>query len=96
MNDKSARGFEILRHVDVCLSVELGRTQMKLKDVLALGEDSVIALDRLTDELLDVFVNGQAIAKAEIITQDNRFALKIIELAGEQADDVEMLAEEAA
>ncbi len=53
------RGLEFLSDVDVRLSVELGRTDMKLRDVLALGEDSVVMLDRLTDELLDVLVNGK-------------------------------------
>ncbi len=77
-------GLELLRDVDVCLSVELGRSQMKLKDILALGPDSVVQLDRLTDELLDVFVNGKAIAKGEIVAQGGRFALKIVELAGSQ------------
>ena len=68
------------------LSVELGRTDMKLKDVLALTEESVVALDRLTDELLDVSVNGKVIAKGEIVTQGNRFALRIVEIAGATAD----------
>ena len=76
-------GLDLLRNVDVCLTVELGRCQIKLKDVLSLGEDSIVQLDRLTDELLDVFVNGKAIAKGEIVAQGNRFALKIVELAGE-------------
>ncbi len=75
-------GLDLLRNVDVCLSVELGRSQMKLRDILALGPESVVQLDRLTDELLDVFVNGNPIAKGEIVTQGNRFALKIVELAG--------------
>ncbi|MCZ8172173.1 MAG: FliM/FliN family flagellar motor switch protein, partial [Brevundimonas sp.] len=57
------RGFDLLKEVDVRLSVELGKTEMKLKDVLALGEDSVVMLDRLTDELLDVLVNGKLIAR---------------------------------
>ena len=78
-------GFDLLRDVDVRLSVELGRTDMKLKDVLALGEDSVVMLDRLTDELLDVLVNGKAIAKGEIIAQGSRFGLRIVEIAGETA-----------
>lgn len=77
------RGFDFLKHVDVRLSVELGRTDMKLKDVLSLGEDSVVMLDRLTDELLDVMVNGKVIARGEIITQGSRFGLRIVELAGE-------------
>jgi len=89
------RGLDILRNVDVRLSVELGRVQMKLKDVLGLGPDSVVPLDRLTDELLDVYVNGQPIAKAEIVTQGNRFALRIVELAGD-GDDAAAQGQEAA
>ncbi|MBV1918134.1 MAG: flagellar motor switch protein FliN [Sphingomonadaceae bacterium] len=80
-----SRGYEFLKDIDVRLSVELGRTDMKLKDVLALGEESVVLLDRLTDELLDVMVNGKPIAKGEIVTQGNRFGLRIVELASESA-----------
>jgi flagellar motor switch protein FliN/FliY len=79
------RGFDFLKDVDVRLSVELGRVDMKLKDVLSLGEESVVVLDRLTDELLDVMVNGKAIAKGEIVAQGNRFGLRIVELAGASA-----------
>lgn len=80
------RGFDLLKEVDVRLSVELGRTEMKLKDVLALGEDSVVMLDRLTDELLDVLVNGTLIARGEIVAEGNRFGLRIVEMAGSAAD----------
>ena len=76
------RGFDLLKEVDVRLSVELGRTEMALKDVLALGEDSVVMLDRLTDELLDVMVNGTLIARGEVIAEGGRFGLRIVELAG--------------
>jgi len=75
------RGLDFLREVDVRLSVELGRTDMKLKDVLALGEDSVVMLDRLTDELLDVMVNGKLIARGEIVAEGNRFGLRIVDMA---------------
>jgi flagellar motor switch protein FliN/FliY len=77
-----ARGFDLLQNVDVRLSVELGRADMKLREVLALDEDSVVMLDRLTDELLDVLVNGQLIAKGEIVAENGRFALRIVEMAG--------------
>ena len=80
------RGFDFLKDVDVRLSVELGRVDMKLKDILALSEESVVALDRLTDELLDVSVNGKVIAKGEIVAQANRFALRIVEIAGNTAE----------
>lgn len=81
------RGFDFLKDVDVRLSVELGRTDMKLKDVLSLGEESVVVLDRLTDELLDVMVNGKAIAKGEIVAQGNRFGLRIVQLLGSDQYD---------
>jgi flagellar motor switch protein FliN/FliY len=79
------RGFDLLKEVDVRLSVELGRTDMKLKDVLSLGEDSVVVLDRLADELLDVMVNGQRIARGEVVVEGNRFGLRIVEMAGQTA-----------
>ena len=78
------RSFELLKDVDVRLSVELGRTEMKLKDVLSLGEESVVMLDRLTDELLDVMVNGRLIARGEIVAENNRFGLRIVELLGSE------------
>lgn len=68
--------------VEVSLSVELGRTQLPLKDVLNLHEGSVVSLDRLTDELLEVTANGKLIARAEVVAQDGRFALRVVELVG--------------
>lgn len=72
----------MLDDIAVTVSVELGRTELPLKEVLALGEEKVVPLDRLTDELLDVMVNGHTIAKAEVVAQDNRFALRIVEMVG--------------
>ncbi|EAQ28901.1 flagellar motor switch protein [Erythrobacter sp. NAP1] len=69
--------------VTVRLSVELGRTEMPLKDVLAIDEGSVVPLNRLTDELLDVTANGRVVARGEVIAQDGRFALRIVELVGD-------------
>ncbi len=81
MNYQS-NGYDLLKDVEVRLSVELGRTEMALHEVLALGENSVVVLDRLSDELLDVMVNGKPIAKGEVVVQGDRFGLRIAELAG--------------
>ncbi|MBF9152007.1 flagellar motor switch protein FliN [Novosphingobium jiangmenense] len=81
------RGFDFLKDVDVRLTVELGRTSMKLKDVLSLTEESVVMLDRLTDELLDVMVNGKLIARGEVVAQGDRFGLRIVELAGSEPEE---------
>lgn len=82
MNDMSGT-FRRFADISVQLSVELGRTQMPLGEVQSLGEGSVVPLDKLTDELLDLTANGFAIAKCEVVTQDGRFALRIVSLADE-------------
>ncbi|HSF11852.1 MAG TPA: FliM/FliN family flagellar motor switch protein [Erythrobacter sp.] len=74
--------------VAVRLSVELGRTDMALRDVLMLGEGSTVSLDRLTDELLDVTANGRVIARGEVVADKGRFALRIVNLVGEDGHDV--------
>ncbi|MFM9936875.1 MAG: flagellar motor switch protein FliN [Novosphingobium sp.] len=81
------RGFEFLKNVDVRLTVELGRTEMKLKDVLSLTEESVVMLDKLTDQLLDVMVNGKLIARGEVVAQGERFGLRIVELIGSDSSN---------
>jgi len=75
-----------LGDVQVNLSVELGRTELTLKDVLALQQGSVVALNRLTDELLDVTANGKPIARAEVVAQNGRFALRVVELVGDESE----------
>ena len=74
--------FGLIQDIDVRLTVELGRTDMLLRDVLALTEESVVMLDRLIDEPLDVKVNGKLIARGEVVAEGNRFGLRIIELVG--------------
>lgn len=76
-----------LGDVQVNLSVEMGRAELSLKEVLALKQGSVVSLNRLTDELLDVTANGKAIARAEIVAQDGRFALRVVEIVGAEADE---------
>ncbi len=75
-------GFGLIQDIDVRLTVELGRKSMRLRDILALGESSVIELDRLVDEPLDLFVNGKLIARGEVVAQGNRFAIRVLETVG--------------
>ena len=78
----STPGFGLIQDIDVRLTVELGRTDLPLREVLALGEESVVMLDRLIDEPLDVKVNGKLIARGEVVAEGNRFGLWILELVG--------------
>jgi flagellar motor switch protein FliN/FliY len=82
----AANGLGLIHDIDVRLTVELGRAQLRLRDVLGLAEDSVVMLDRLIDEPLDVMVNGKLIARGEVIAEGNRFGLRIVELIGNGSD----------
>jgi flagellar motor switch protein FliN/FliY len=79
--------FSRFGDVAVRLSVELGRAEMPLRDVLTLGEGSTVTLDRLTDELLDVTANGRVIARGEVVAEKGRFALRIVSLVGEDGQN---------
>lgn len=83
MNDAFSAALGRLGDVTVRLAVELGRAEMSLSEVLRLGEDSTIALDRMTDELLDVTANGRVIARGEVVVDKGRFGLRIVELVGD-------------
>lgn len=62
------------------ISVELGRTHMTVRQVLDLDQDSVIELDRLAGEVVDVFVNDHLIARGEVVVVDDKFGVRISEL----------------
>ena len=75
-----ATNFRLLQDVDVKLTVEIGSTSLTLRDLLALGESSVIELDRHANELLDVLVNGTLIGRGEVVTVGDRFGVRMTEL----------------
>lgn len=75
-----ASNFRLLQDVDVKLTVEIGSAELTLRELLALGESSVIELDRQANELLDVFVNGTLIGRGEVVTVGDRFGVRMTEL----------------
>ena len=62
------------------LAVELGRTRLTVRDVLALGPGSIVELDRLAGEPVDIAVNGTRIAKGEVVVVDEKFAVRVTEI----------------
>ena len=73
---------DLVMDIPVSLSVELGQTQLEVRDVLALGAGSVIELNKLQEEPVDIRINGRLIARGEIVLVKNNLAVKITELAG--------------
>ncbi len=66
-----------LGDIPIEVSVELGRTHMSLKDILDLREGSIVELDRLAGEPLDLKVSGQLVAQGEVIAIDDYYGIKI-------------------
>ena len=66
--------------VQMSLTVELGRTKMYIKDILGLGEGSIIELDKLAGEPVDLLVNGKLIAKGEVVVIDENFGVRVTDI----------------
>jgi flagellar motor switch protein FliN/FliY len=77
--------LELIRDVELDLRIEFGRTHMYLEDVLKLRKGSVVPLDKLAGDPVDIFVNGRLIAKGEVLVLNDNFCVRVAELiAGEQ------------
>jgi flagellar motor switch protein FliN/FliY len=75
-----------LTDVIVELTVEVGRTRMRLGETMSLGPGSVVTLDRLADKPVDLLVNGRSIARGEVVVIDEQFGLRITEVVGAERD----------
>ena len=76
------RSSSRLHDVPVELAVEVGRTQMTIREALALGPGSIVTLNRLAGEPVDLLVNGKPIARGEVVVIDEEFGLRVTEVLG--------------
>jgi len=76
----SIRNIDLLLDVPLRVTVELGRTRKRVKDILELGPGSVIELDKLAGEPVDVLINEKPIAKGEVVVIDENFGVRITEI----------------
>lgn len=72
--------IELIRDVELDLKIELGRTQMYLEDVLRLRKGSVVPLDKLAGDPVDIYVNGRLIARGEVLVLNDNFCVRVAEL----------------
>lgn len=72
--------LDMLLDVPVSLSVQLGTTQLPMREVLELGEGSVITLDKEADSPVELFVNNRLIARGEVVVVEDRFGIKVTEI----------------
>lgn len=76
--------LQMLMGVPVTLSVEVGKTKMPIRDLLQLGQGSIVDLDRETDAPLDLLVNGTLIAQGEVVTIGKKFGLRLIDVISQR------------
>ncbi len=74
------RNIELIMDVPLEVTVELGRTKRLIKDILELGPGSVIELDKLAGEPVDILINGKLIAKGEVVVIDDNFGVRITDI----------------
>ena len=76
----AGNNLELLMDVPLQVTVELGRTQKMVKEVLSLGPGSVLELDKLAGEPVDILVNEKPIAKGEVVVIDENFGIRVTEI----------------
>ena len=72
--------MDLLYDLSLPVSIELGRTNMLIRDVLKLGRGSVVEFDKLVSEPVDILINGKKIAEGEVVVIDKHFGIRITTL----------------
>ena len=71
----------VVKSIPITLNVEVGKTKLKLKDLMAVAQGTVLELDRSVGELMDIKVNDLVIAKGEVVTVDNnKLGIRVLEI----------------
>lgn len=77
---RGARDLEMIMDIPVKLAVELGRTRITIKQLLELAQGSVIELDGLAGEPMDILINGYLIAQGEVVVVEDKYGIRITEI----------------
>ena len=86
-DNKSEVGIDnlkVLENIEVKLTVEVGSSQLKIRDLLRLNEGSVVELERLAGDPLDILANGVQIARGEVVMVGERFGIRFVEIVDPQ------------
>ena len=71
---------EVIRAIPISMTVEVGSTSLKLRDLLRLSQGGVLELDRSVGELMDVKINNTVIAKGEVVTVGDKLGISVVEI----------------
>jgi len=85
----SNQAIDLLRDVQLNVKIELGRSKMLVEDVLRLGEGSVVELDKLAGDPVDVFVNDRLVARGEVLVLNDNFCVRINDIVRPELEELE-------
>ena len=80
LGEEQAQNLDLIMEVPLQISVEIGRTQRKVQDILTFSKGSLVVLDKLAGDQVDIFVNGKCIAKGDVVVVDDSFGVRITEI----------------
>ena len=80
LTDEETQNLDLIMGVSLEIAVEIGRTRKKVQDILALSKGSLVVLDKLAGDQVDVFVNGKCIAHGDVVVIDDNFGIRISEI----------------
>ena len=76
-SDKGQIHTDVLQNIPVTLSIEVGRAQIKIRDLMRLTQGSVVELDRIAGEPLDLLVNNTVVAQGEVVLVNDRYGIRL-------------------
>ena len=79
-SNSGIENLKVLENIEVKLTVEVGSSELKIRDLLRLNEGSVVELERLAGDPLDILANGVKIAKGEVVMVGERFGIRFTEV----------------
>ena len=80
LNKLKVQNLDFILDIPLKVSVELGRTSVVIKDLLQLGQGSVLELDKLAGEPLEVLVNGKLVARGEVVVVNEKFGIRLTDI----------------
>ena len=90
LGKEQAQNLDLIMEVPLQVTVEIGRARRKVQDILEFAKGSLVVLDKLAGDQVDLFVNGKCIARGEVVVIEDNFGVRITEIV--QTPGIEMLA----
>ncbi len=80
LDTEQAQNLDLIMGVPLEIAVEIGRTRKKVQEILSLSKGSLVVLDKLAGDQVDIYVNSKLIAKGDVVVIDDNFGIRITEI----------------